>query len=110
MILPLKHVENVEKEKGFCFGYSGLVVIVHGHEELFFEFAQPETRDDCAVMVLRNLDTVRHLQESGLLNQEEHESANAAKAEHRSLQEVHRGERPNDVTIQSSRSSDTTCT
>ena len=88
MILPLKNVENVEREKGFCFGYSGLVIVVCGHEELFFEFGQAETRDDFDVTILRSLDTVRHLQESGVLSQDERESAEAAKAEHRSLLEA----------------------
>ena len=110
MILPLKHVENVDKEKGFCFGYSGLVVTVHGHEELFFEFGQPETRDDCVAMVRRNLYNVRHLQESGLLSQQEQESADVAKAEHRSLQEARQVEGPNDPTIKPSQSSDTAST
>ncbi len=88
MILPLKNVEDVDKEKGFCFGYSGLVIVIRGHEELFFEFGQPEMRDDCAVTLLRSLDAVRHLQESGVLSQEEKESADVAKAEHRLLQEA----------------------
>jgi sterol 3beta-glucosyltransferase len=48
LILPLKDIENVDKEKGFRFGYSGLVVVIKGHEEIFFEFGQPDTRDDCA--------------------------------------------------------------
>lgn len=56
MILPLIDVENVTKEKGFRFGYSGLVVVVHGHEEIFFEFRSSENRDDCEVMVLREQD------------------------------------------------------
>ncbi|KAI9680744.1 MAG: Sterol 3-beta-glucosyltransferase [Caeruleum heppii] len=88
MILPLKDVENVDKEKGFRFGYSGLVIVIRGHEELFFEFSQSETRDDCAVTLLRTLETVRQLQESGLLTQEEKESTDAAKAEHQMLQEA----------------------
>ena len=71
LILPLKDIENVDKEKGFRFGYSGLVVVIKGHEELFFEFSQPDIRDDCAVTLLQHLDTVRYLMESGLLTMEE---------------------------------------
>jgi len=88
LILPLKDIENVDKEKGFRFGYSGLVVVVRGHEELFFEFGQPDTRDDCCVTLLQNLETIRYLKESGLLMQEEEESAASAVAEHRALQEA----------------------
>ena len=88
MILPLKDIENVDKEKGFRFGYSGLVIVIRGHEELFFEFGQAETRDDCAVTLLQSLETVRFLQESGLLSQQEKVNIDAAKAEHRMLQEA----------------------
>jgi sterol 3beta-glucosyltransferase len=86
LILPLKDVENVDKEKGFRFGYSGLVIVIKGHEELFFEFSQAEIRDDCAVTLLQNLETMRYLKESGLLTMEEKESAENASAEHKALQ------------------------
>ena len=88
MILPLKDIETVDKEKGFRFGYSGLVVVIRGHEELFFEFRQSEIRDDCAVTLLENLESMRYLQESGLLTQEDKMGIEAAKAEHRMLQEA----------------------
>lgn len=65
LILPLKDIETVHKEKGFRFGYSGLVVVIRGHEELFFEFRQADTRDDCAVTLLQDLETFRILEDSG---------------------------------------------
>ena len=86
LILPLKDVENVDKEKGFRFGYSGLVIVIKGHEELFFEFNQADIRDDCAVTLLQNLETMRYLKESGLLTMEEKESAENASAENKALQ------------------------
>jgi sterol 3beta-glucosyltransferase len=88
LILPLKDIENVDKEKGFRFGYSGLVVVIKGHEELFFEFNQSDTRDDCAVTLLQNLETTRYLEESGLLTMQEKESAECASAEHKALQQA----------------------
>ncbi|KAJ5095611.1 hypothetical protein NUU61_004967 [Penicillium alfredii] len=88
MILPLKDMENVEKEKGFRFGYHGLVVIIRGHEELFFEFNTSDSRDDCAVTLHQNLESVKFLVGSGLLAEEEREEVEAAKAEHRMLQEA----------------------
>lgn len=88
LILPLKDIENVDKEKGFRFGYSGLVVVIKGHEELFFEFNRSDTRDDCAITLLQNLETMKYLQESGLLTMEEKESAASAVAEHNALQEA----------------------
>lgn len=58
MILPFKDVETCYKEKGFKFGYSGLVLVIHGHEELFFEFNSQIARDDCEFLLLKQLDNV----------------------------------------------------
>ncbi|RKF63637.1 Sterol 3-beta-glucosyltransferase [Erysiphe neolycopersici] len=88
LILPLIDIENVDKENGFRFGYSGLVIVIKGHEELFFEFSQTETRDDCAVTLLQKLETLRYLRESGQLAFEEKISAQNAVNEHLALQQV----------------------
>ncbi|KAI1082540.1 glycosyltransferase family 1 protein [Whalleya microplaca] len=88
LILPLKDIETAEKEKGFRFGYSGLVVVIRGHEELFFEFNKAEIRDDCAVTVLRSLETTRYLRDAGLLDQEDQEHADEAIAERDALNEA----------------------
>ncbi|KAB8345829.1 hypothetical protein FH972_022884 [Carpinus fangiana] len=85
MILPLKDIENVDKETGFRFGYSGLCLVVRGHEELFLEFSRPDTRDDCAVTLLRALQTRRALDETGVLTPKEQSAASMAKAEYDSL-------------------------
>ncbi|KAH3674740.1 hypothetical protein WICPIJ_009472 [Wickerhamomyces pijperi] len=58
MIVPFKDVETCYKEKGFKFGYSGLVLVIHGHEELFFEFNSQTSRDDCEFLLLKQLDKV----------------------------------------------------
>ncbi|KAI5806302.1 hypothetical protein EDC01DRAFT_626384 [Geopyxis carbonaria] len=92
MILPLKDIENIEKEKGFRFAYSGLVLTIRGHEELFFEFGQLDTRDDLAITLLRNLDDVRHLAESGILSREDKAGAEAARKEHQMLQDARNDE------------------
>lgn len=88
MVLPLKDIETVEKEIGFMLGYSGLVIVIRGHEELFFEFSQTEARDDCAITILEKLGTINSLQDSGLLTQEDTEEAETAKAENKMLQEA----------------------
>ena len=88
LVLPLKDIENVDKEKGFSFGYAGLVIVIRAFEELFFEFRQAEIRDDCAVTLLHSLESIKYLQESGLLTQEDKLEAEAAKAEHQLLQEA----------------------
>ncbi|GIJ82901.1 sterol 3-beta-glucosyltransferase [Aspergillus pseudoviridinutans] len=88
MILPLRDIENVEKEKGFRFGYHGLVIIIRGHEELFFEFRTSDARDDCAVTLHQHLEAVKFMAESGLLAEQEQNESEAAMAEHRMLQEA----------------------
>lgn len=89
MILPLKDVENVDKEKGFNFGRHGLVVVIRGHEELFFEFGTAEIRDDCAVTLHKGLESTKFLMASGLLAEcEEKDESESARAEHRLLQEA----------------------
>ncbi|KAH6609138.1 autophagy-related 26 [Trichoderma cornu-damae] len=85
LILPLKDIENAHKEKGFRFGYSGLVVVIRGHEELFFEFRRAEIRDDCAVTLLQCLETNRNLQGSGILQQGDQGEADVAVAERDAL-------------------------
>ena len=60
MILPLTVLENASKEKGFRFGYCGLVVVIKGHEELFFEFSTEKARDDCECQLLRQKDRMRN--------------------------------------------------
>ncbi|EEA20717.1 UDP-glucose:sterol glycosyltransferase [Talaromyces marneffei ATCC 18224] len=88
MILPIKDIENVEKEKGFRFGYQGLVLIIRGHEELFFEFNTADSRDDCAVTLHHRLESVRFLAQSSILAQKDKDEADAAKAEQQLLQEA----------------------
>ncbi|KFH45681.1 Sterol 3-beta-glucosyltransferase-like protein [Hapsidospora chrysogenum ATCC 11550] len=85
LILPLQDIETAHKEKGFRFRYSGLVIVIKGHEELFFEFGQPVDRDDCAVTLLRSLEAARYLKDAGLLNQDEQTEEDSAMAERDAL-------------------------
>lgn len=55
----------MDKEKGFRFGYSGMVVVIRGHEEIFFEFASHGLRDDCTVTILRALDALQRSNDLG---------------------------------------------
>ena len=91
MIVPLKDIETVNKEKGFRFGYSGLVVMVRGHEELFFDFKSHDIRNDCAVTILRFLDETKDLLESGILTQQDIEDAEIAESEHKFLLAARKG-------------------
>ena len=58
MVLPLIDVETCYKEKGFRFGYFVLVIVIHGHEELFFEFSTEVARDDIERILLKLLDNI----------------------------------------------------
>ncbi|KAL1837802.1 hypothetical protein VTJ49DRAFT_3389 [Mycothermus thermophilus] len=99
LILPLRDIENAHKEKGFRFGYAGLVVVIRGHEELFFEFHRAEVRDDCAITLLQILEAARYLRDASLLDGAESEDAQAAATEHSALQKV-RAEEFGDHAIQ----------
>ena len=89
LILPLAHIENVTKERAVtALRYAGLVVIIRGHEEVFFEFHSGDVRDDCCVTLLRSLEAVRYLKESSLLSPEDRDSARAAQQEHQMLQQA----------------------
>ena len=59
MILPLKDILSTEKQKSFRFGHHGLVIIVKGHEELFFEFVDEERRNAFISVIHRQLEDVR---------------------------------------------------
>ena len=88
LILPLKDVENVDKEKGFRMGYHGLVLVIRGHEELFFEFMSAEDRDDCAVTLLQILEAGKYMDDDSTILPADEDSAALAKDEHRLLQEA----------------------
>ncbi|KAI0969049.1 glycosyltransferase family 1 protein [Xylaria arbuscula] len=88
LILPLKDIETADKEMGFRFGYSGLVVVIRGHEELFFEFSQVDVRDDCAVTLLQSLERTRYLRETGQLEEDSTEEGGEALAERDALDQA----------------------
>ncbi|KAK6456476.1 sterol 3-beta-glucosyltransferase [Scheffersomyces xylosifermentans] len=56
MILPLTEIETCYREKGLKLTYSGLVIVVHGQDELFLEFSSQKARDDCESMLLCELE------------------------------------------------------
>lgn len=94
LVLPIREIENVIKEKSFRLTHRGLVIIVRGHEELFFDFSQADVRDDCAVTIHQKLEQCRYLQSSGLLSEENLLRAEEAKAEHERLQDARKDAPP----------------
>jgi sterol 3beta-glucosyltransferase len=84
----MRDIENVSKEKGFRLGYHGLVVVIRGHEELFFEFSKAEYRDECAISILRTLESTKYIEDEQSSSSEADSDDEAAKAEHDLLQEA----------------------
>ncbi|KAF2422412.1 hypothetical protein EJ08DRAFT_653109 [Tothia fuscella] len=103
LILPLKDIESVDKGKSYRYGYHGVVLVIRGHEEIFFDFSDVGHRDDCTVTLLNTKEKLKkHLKDSTLLTEEEELSAETAKAEHHALQEARAdGHAEHDVSLPS---------
>lgn len=59
MALPIRDILSLEKSKATRFGHHGLIIIVKGHEELFFEFGAADKRDAFVRLLERQIDDVR---------------------------------------------------
>jgi sterol 3beta-glucosyltransferase len=59
MTLPIRDILALEKSKASRFGHLGLVIIVKGHEELFFEFGADDKRDLFVQLLERQMEDVR---------------------------------------------------
>lgn len=88
LVIPFKDILNVDKEKGFRFGYSGMVVVIKGHEEVFFEFNSAGLRDDCTVTTLKSLETLKLAPKTDTAVEGEKAEAERAAQEHIRLQEA----------------------
>lgn len=62
MALPLRDILAVEMSKATRFGHYGLIVIIKGHEELFFEFGAKDRRDAFVALLERQIDEVKKRQ------------------------------------------------
>ncbi|KAG6885710.1 Sterol 3-beta-glucosyltransferase [Termitomyces sp. T159_Od127] len=59
MALPIRDILATEKSKATRFGHHGLIIIIKGHEELFFEFNAEEKRDAFIRLLDRQVEDVR---------------------------------------------------
>ncbi|KAF7367251.1 Sterol 3-beta-glucosyltransferase [Mycena sanguinolenta] len=59
MTLPIRDLLAIEKTKATRFGHHGLIVIVKGHEELFFEFSAEDKRNAFVTLLERQMEDVR---------------------------------------------------
>lgn len=62
MALPVRDILAVEMSKATRFGHYGLIVIIKGHEELFFEFGAKDRRDAFVALLDRQIDEVKKRQ------------------------------------------------
>ncbi|KAK7058363.1 Sterol 3-beta-glucosyltransferase [Paramarasmius palmivorus] len=65
MTLPIRDILSVELSKATRFGHHGLIIIVKGHEELFFEFGAEDKRDAFVTLLERQMEDVRRRIASG---------------------------------------------
>lgn len=59
MTLPIRDLLATEKTKATRFGHHGLIVIIKGHEELFFEFGAEEKRDAFVALLEQQMEDTR---------------------------------------------------
>lgn len=65
MMLPIRDILSTERTKAFRFGHHGLIIIIKGHEELFFEFSSEARRESCVALLEAQINDVRKRQEAG---------------------------------------------
>lgn len=65
MQLPIKDIMALEKTKAYRFGHVGLVVIVKGHEELFFEFGSADRREAFVRLLEKQMEEVQNTAATG---------------------------------------------
>lgn len=58
-MLPIRDILATEVSKAFRFGHYGLVLIIKGHEELFFEFGLQDRRTAFVHLLNRQMEDVR---------------------------------------------------
>ncbi|KNZ79620.1 Sterol 3-beta-glucosyltransferase [Termitomyces sp. J132] len=59
MTLPIRDILATEKSKATRFGHHGLIIIIKGHEELFFEFNAEDRRDAFIRLLDRQVENIR---------------------------------------------------
>ena len=68
---------------------------IRGQEELFFEFRERDSRDDCYNCLSNSIEVMRNLEQSSFVNPSERARVDAAKAEHDLLVKIRRNSRDN---------------
>ncbi|GAA5892114.1 hypothetical protein JCM8208_001437 [Rhodotorula glutinis] len=84
MILPLSDIIGVSKHRSYRIGYSGLMIIIKGHEEVFFELNNSDRRDACLAM----LDEQRELVKKQKRDQSGDDKKDDESQEHQQLRDL----------------------
>ena len=58
-MLPIRDILAIEKTRATRFGHHGLIVIIKGHEELFFEFSFEDRRSAFVALLERQMEVIR---------------------------------------------------
>jgi sterol 3beta-glucosyltransferase len=59
MVLPIIDMIAVQRARAYRLGYHGLVIVVRGHEEIFFELSSRERRDGILDLLESQLEDAR---------------------------------------------------
>lgn len=58
-MLPIRDILAIEKTRATRFGHHGLIVIIKGHEELFFEFGFEDRRSAFVTLLERQMEVIQ---------------------------------------------------
>lgn len=64
-MLPIRDILNMEKTSATTLGHHGLIVVIRGHEELFFEFGAEDRRRAFVSIVERQMEGIRRRTSNG---------------------------------------------
>lgn len=59
MILPITDILDASRHRSYRIGFSGLMVVIRGHEEVFLELNSNDRRDECLDKLTARLELAR---------------------------------------------------
>ncbi|GAA6009840.1 hypothetical protein JCM11491_000834 [Sporobolomyces phaffii] len=80
MLLPTKDILDASRHRSYRIGFSGLMIVIRGHEEVFLELNSEERRDECLEKLTARLELVRKERKNDKNDEES--------SEHRELQSL----------------------
>ncbi|GAA5901774.1 sterol 3-beta-glucosyltransferase [Sporobolomyces salmoneus] len=80
MLLPISDILDASKHRSYRIGFSGLMVVIRGHEEVFLELNSNDRRDECLDKLTARLELARQKRKNDKGDEES--------VEHRELQSL----------------------